>query len=55
MTSELQRAFERWFESGYSNVDLATDAHGAYISPTTQLAWAAFKGGRAYIPRTKVA
>lgn len=53
--STLQRAFERWFESGYSNVDLSTDATGTYISPTTQLAWAAFKGGRAYIGYVKVA
>lgn len=55
MTSELQRAFERWFEASYSNVDLAIDTTGTYTSPTTQLAWAAFKGGRAYIPRAKVA
>lgn len=55
MTSDLQRAFERWFTGTYDNVDLATDARGAYTSPTTQLAWAAFKGGRAFIPRAKIA
>lgn len=53
--SELQRAFERWFIATYNGVDLQTDQRGAYTSHTTLLAWAAFKGGRAYIPRAKVA
>lgn len=53
--SELQRAFERWFTGTYDNTIMDTDTKGAYISATTQLAWAAFKGGRAYIPRAKVA
>lgn len=55
MMSELQRAFERWFGGIYSNVNLETDTKGVYVSATTLLAWAAFKGGRAYIPRAKVA
>lgn len=54
MTTELQRAFETWFTGHYSNTNLDTDIKGAYTTPTTMLAWAAFKGGRAYIPRAKV-
>lgn len=53
MMTELQRAFECWFECSYSGVNMETDNRGAYTNSTTQLAWACFKGGRAYIPSAR--
>lgn len=43
-------AFERWLESAYNLTDTARDrTTGEYTNPHTQLAYAAFKAGRAYI------
>lgn len=50
--SHLQRAFERWYLASYVEPNLVTDVKGAYMDPTTKLAWAAWKGGRAYIAPT---
>jgi len=51
----LRYAFERWLESAYNMTDTARDrTTGEYSNPHTQLAYAAFKAGRAYIgPRVE--
>lgn len=43
-------AFERWLDSAYNMTDVDRNREsGEYTNPHTQLAYASFKAGRAYI------
>lgn len=46
----LRYAFERWLDSAYNMTDVDRNREtGEYTNPHTQLAYASFKAGRAYI------